>query len=188
MKIHAKQIKRTEVSHLSLFCAVLALSTIGILLIGKNTILQSTVFDRNSLSLFRLQSVDRMELFIYVLKQRCFIIPCLVLVSTTYLGKYVGYLLCAWYGMGIGIIAGTVLLRYGLAGVLLLLGSAFPQYLFYVPVFVISIGITYTQKRVDRRLGIQILVLELVVFIGCIAESYMNPGIMEKIIKIFGVR
>ncbi len=188
MKIHAEQIKRTEVSHLSLFCAVLVICVIAILLTGKNTILQSTVFDWNTLCLFRLQNIDRVELLMYVLRQRCFIIPGLLLVSTTYLGKTIGYLLCAWYGMGIGIIAGTVLLRYGFAGIFLLLGSAFPQYLFYVPAFVISLGMSYTQKKADRRLFTQVLVLELVVLLGCLSESYVNPDVMEKIINLFGVR
>lgn len=185
---YANHLKRTEVSHLSLFCGVFLLSSLSIILFGKDEILQSEVLDRNTLRLFRLQEMDRIGMLIYVLRERCFVLPLLFLLTTTYLGKWAGYVYCIWYGAGIGTIMGTVLLRYGLCGVFLGLGSAFPQYLFYVPAFMITIGITKTQRKPERRLVIQLLLMELLVIAGCMSECYINPPLMEKLIKLLGVR
>lgn len=185
---YENHLKRTEVSHLSLFCGVFVLSSLGILLMGKEAVLQSVVFDSNTLRLFRLQGSDRMEMLIYILRERLFILPLIFLLATTYLGKWAGYGYCIWYGTGIGAIIGTSLLRYGLGGVFLVLGSAFPQYLFYVPAFVISIRITKTQRRPEKRLFIQLLLMELLVIAGCLTECYINPTLMEKFIKLFGIR
>ncbi len=185
---YANQLKRTEVSHLSLFCGIFVLSSLGILIMGKEEVLQSSVFDYNSLSLFRLQGTDRMEMLIYILGERLLILPLLFLLATTYLGKWAGYVYCAWYGVGMGAITGTALLRYGVGGVFLVLGSAFPQYLLYVPAFIISIGITKIQRKPEKRLIIQLLTVEFLVIIGCLVECYINPTLMEKFIELFGVR
>ncbi|MBR4086213.1 MAG: stage II sporulation protein M [Lachnospiraceae bacterium] len=180
-------LKRTEVSHLSLFCGVFVLSCIGILLVGKDEVMQSGVLARNTLSLFRVPGINKIELFFYILKERCYILPLLFLMSTTYLGKGAGYVCCAWYGMGIGTIMGTVLIRYGVGGIFLILGSAFPQYLLYVPAFILSIRITQVQRRTERRLIVQLLLMEVLVVAGCLVECYINPALMEKIIQLFGI-
>ncbi|MBP3351114.1 MAG: stage II sporulation protein M [Lachnospiraceae bacterium] len=185
---NANHLKRTEVSHLSLFCGAFVLSSLGILLLAKESVMQSDVLDRNTLSLFRVQGTNRLEMLLYILRERCLILPLLFVLATTYLGKWAGYVYCAWYGAGIGAVVGTGLLRYGLGGVFLVLGSAFPQYLFYVPAFIISIGIAKNQRKPERRFAIQLLLMELLVIAGCFAECYINPSLMEKIIKLFGIK
>ncbi len=184
---YANHLKRTEVSHLSLFCGVFIVSSLVILVMGKDAVLQSEVFDCNALSLFRLQGTDKVEMLIYILRERIFILPFLFLLATTYLGKWAGYVYCIWYGAGMGAIMGTVLLRYGVEGIFLILGSVFPQYLFYVPAFIISIGITKTQRKPEKRLMIQVLMMELLIIAGCLTECYINPTLVEKFIKLFGV-
>ena len=61
---YANHLKRTEVSHLSLFCGVFIVSSLVILVMGKDAVLQSEVFDCNALSLFRLQGTDKVEMLI----------------------------------------------------------------------------------------------------------------------------
>lgn len=185
---YANHLNGTEISHLSLFFGVFILSSLSILVGGKEEILQSGILDRNNLSLFHLQNIDRIEMLFYVLRERGFILPVLFLLATTYLGKVAGYLCCVWYGVGIGVITGIVLLRYGMGGLFLLVCSAFPQYLFYVPAFLLSIKFTRSQRRMDRKLWIQLLLMELLIVMGCLVESYINPTLMGKIIKLYGVR
>lgn len=185
---YVNHLKRTEVSHLSLFCGVFIVSSLAVLLVGKDEIVQSGMMDRNALRLFRLPDIDKMELLFYILRERCFVLPLLFIMSTTYLGKGAGYACCAWYGVGIGAITGTAILRYGVGGMFLVLVSAFPQYLFYVPAFIICIGITKTQRKPNKRMVIQLFLIELLIIVGSLTECYINPTLIEKIIKLFGVR
>ena len=94
---NANHLKRTEVSHLSLFCGAFILSSLGILLLAKESVMQSDVLDRNTLSLFRVQGTNRLEMLLYILRERCLILPLLFVLATTYLGKWAGYVYCAWY-------------------------------------------------------------------------------------------
>lgn len=185
---YANHLKRTEVSHLSLFCVVFVLSSLGVLLVGKEAVMQSDALDRNTLTLFGLQGRERIEMLIYILRERLLVLPLLFLLSTTYLGKWAGYAYCIWYGAGMGAVVGTALLRYGVGGIFLILGSAFPQYLLYVPAFIITINITKSQRRPEKHLALQLLLMEILIMLGCMLECYLNPTLMEKFIKLFGVK
>lgn len=188
MSINVKQLKRTEVSHLSLFCVIFFLSVLGMLLSGKAFIMQSTMFSVKELRFLSQQSIESNQLLLYVLRERYWVIPCMLLASTTDWGKAVGYLLCGWYGMGFGMLMGVMLHRYGLGGVFLLIGSLFPQYLFYVPAFVIGIRLMKSKRKMERRYLLRFLTLEVIILLGSIAESYVNPIVLQKIIGLYGVK
>jgi hypothetical protein len=87
-----------------------------------------------------------------------------------------------------GAVVGIALLRYGVGGIFLILGSAFPQYLLYVPAFIITINITKSQRRPEKHLALQLLLMEILIMLGCMLECYLNPTLMEKFIKLFGVK
>ena len=185
MKIQAKQWKGTGISHLSLFWSAFLIGAIGILIWGRDIILQSSLFGNDTVMLFELEQMNRKELLFFVLRERWWVLPAVFLLTTTYLGKVSGYLLSVWYGMNIGIVTGATMVKYGLGGIFLMLASAFPHYLIFIPVIVLSIKETKTQKKPEKQFWIRFWVLEILVIAGCVVESYINPLILEKIIRLY---
>jgi len=97
-------------------------------------------------------------------------------------------------------------MRYGLKGILLIVGAFLPQYIFYVPAFWMLLNWGYhiccvmyfparvydekeypfrSRKNFWLRQGLQLMTIFLVVIIGIVLESYVNPIFLTKILKIF---
>lgn len=184
MKSRKEQIKRVEISYWSIFCATVLVSGMGILLFGKKAILYSHVLDLNDAVVINLQAGNKVALLAYVIRERWWPVPLLFLAYTTYLGKAIGYLLTAWYGMGIGIILGAMLLHHGLTGILFILVIAFPHYLFYVVAFMMGIKINHGLKAKGRKQLLLFMVTEGVVLLGCLTEAYLNSALLKKILLL----
>lgn len=168
-----------------MFVISAAVVWIFILTQGSDLLLQTEVLGESTLELMKYQAQDCRSLFLYVLKERCLIIPLLFLLSTTYLAMFAVYGVVLWYGAAAGAVLGVAMLRYGIRGILLVLAAGLPQYLLYVPAIVVALRLSMEQRQPTRKFFLQFFILELVVIIGCVLESYVNLMLVEKIIKIF---
>ena len=104
-----------------------------------------------------------------------------------------------WYGLSAGAFLATLMLRYGIKGILLAVISMFPQYLVYVPVVLAlllwcqelfrGIYVRGEYSAADRGFLVKkagrLLVLMAVLVVGCMLEAYMNPFILMGFLKIF---
>ena len=90
-----------------------------------------------------------------------------------------------WYGISSGLFLAIVLMRYGVKGLLLLVAGMFPHYLIYVPALILVFHLSREKRTVSSKYILQLLVISSVVIIGCILECYVNPEIVEKILKKF---
>lgn len=174
-----------EISFVSAFVISLALSMLFMVVYKSELLLQSDILSEGSLSLVKLYDDSNSSLFLSILKERIWIIPLLFLSSTTYLAMPAVYFTIVWYGVTFGTIVATLMLRYGIAGVVLITLCSLPQYLFYIPALIIALRLSAVTRTPDRRFWAQLFVLEAVVFMGCLAESYINTLFVAKIIKIF---
>lgn len=142
-------------------------------------------------------SINYNELFLYVVENRGVIFLLLLVFSITRLGMPVHFLYIAWNGFSFGVAMVSVIANFGIKGILVLCGFLFPQYLFYVLLYLLIFVIScYWQERQESgqnpSLGIPKVMLVAVVIVllvgffmlGVITESYVNPYIIEKIVKI----
>lgn len=185
MKMPGQRVNRTEMSFLSLFAVSLTVVMLAVLFQKSELLFQTQVLDKSMLGLMKYQAGNSRSLFWFVLKERWWIVPLLFLMSTTYLAAAVSYGMVIWYGAGTGAILAIAMLRYGIRGIFLILGAVFPQYLLYVPVMVVTLKLSRRQRTPCKRFFLQLILLEVVVIMGCVLESYVNLMVVEKIIKIF---
>ena len=139
--------------------------------------------------------------FSYVLQKRLGAVSLLILLSTTWMGVVFAYSYSAWLGLSAGILVATSVMQYGAKGILLVLVAVFPQIILYIPVtfyllehcFAFCLMLYYphrVQGYRDKKEGfkqilLRFLLLLVVVIIGCFLESYVNPPLMKKFLKIF---
>ena len=145
--------------------------------------------------------VDSSALFYYVLCLRMKTAITLAILATTYLGLVVCAGATFWYGLSAGAFLSAAVIRYGLKGILFACVGILPQYIVYVPAFVILLmwcetlnrSIYFRNSSVTEGNGTvpwfkrvaQLLLILGVLLLGCLLESFANPGLLEKFLKIF---
>lgn len=157
-------------------------------------------FGEEILQRFAYSSIYQKAFLGYVLKNRWKLFFLFLFSAFTGLYPLIAALLFGWCGMSFAIILMTLLYRYGLKGILLLAGMLFPQMLFYIPCMLKGsdlLGQIYRGRRKDtdcegnpaggrNRLGTVVgCVLLFGLFLaGTLTESYVNPMVLKKLIKI----
>ncbi len=169
----------------TVFVLSLVVGILYIVLNQSELLLQSDVLSESSLSLIKAKNGNKDSLFLCILMERMWIVPFLFLVSTTNLCLWVVYGSIVWYGVSFGALFAVAILRYRILGVLFLLFCSMPQYLFYGVAIVLTFRLCKEQRKPDKKFFLQLSVLEGIVLVGCLSESYVNYYMVEKIIKIF---
>lgn len=177
-----------------------ALIGIFIINMGKGVLLGDMgLFSEETLSQMMYMTVDGNAFFCYIFRKRIGRLLILAVLSTTYLGLVSCMGISFWYGMSAGTFLATLIIRYGLKGILLAFVSIFPQYLLYVPgVLALLFWCEELYKGIyvrgefnasERKIWIgkvgQLLAILAVVAVGCLLEGYLNPYLLLGFLKIF---
>lgn len=174
---------------------------VGVLLmnIGKSILLEETgLFDEEVLSRMRYVAVDSNALFCYVLRKRMLFLIGMAVLATTYLGLAACMAAVFWCGTSAGTFLTALMLRYGLKGLILAMVSVFPQFLFLIPAFLLllewsgSLYQTIYFRNRDTEAGFPLAAklgrlagIILLLTLGCLLESYLNPALLTGYLKIF---
>lgn len=173
----------------------------------KDLLLSGSGFlDEEMLYQMKYTQIDMNKFFYFVLKKRVVLVLGLAILATTYLGQITVYGGFLWFGFVGGMFVASACIRYGLKGILLLVGALLPHYILYIPAFWLLLVWCYqiccfmyfpakvhnggeylyrSKKTFLIKYGLQILTIFLVVIIGIFLESYVNPIFITKILKIF---
>ena len=179
-----------------------AIAGVLIMNIGKGLLLENTgLLDEYALYHMKYMTVDGKALFVYVLGKRLGLVAVLAVLSTTYLGLILICGATGWYGALLGMFFAASMIRYGIKGVLFTLVGLFPQYLFYVPAFLMLLtwceqvcrsinfkGSIYTPETDSRHLleaGLRMFFIVALTIVGGFLESFVNPIFMTALKKIF---
>lgn len=164
---------------------------------------ENGIFSQASISRLRYIEIDSGRFFRYVLKHRMGEGALLLLLSTTGLGIFSVYVCIIWQGVLAGMTITTAIIRYGIRGMLLILGGMFPHQLLLVPAEIMLLGwcyenccrghfsgkydLSYYKNRKQQyiRQAIGLLWIIVVIIIGCILESYVNPILIYDLVKFF---
>lgn len=171
---------------------------------GNETLLtEEGIFSAASVSRLKYIEIDNGRFLKYVLKQRLGEGFMLILLSATGMGIAAMYIWVVWQGVLAGMTITAAIIRFGIKGILLLLGSLFPHQLLIIPAQVMLLGWCYENNRTGQRFGgymssfhdgkrqqflrqgIALLWIMIVILIGCILESYVNPMLISDLAKIF---
>ncbi len=196
----------TNSRHISWLYLFLGGFLIGILSINiwRNTFFgEMDLLSAASLSRLKYLDINGNSFLAYILKERIGTLVILCLLATTYVGTVTIALYAAWMGMMAGIFLSVAAMRYGLRGIFLILAGVMPQYLLLVPAYImlmnwcyqICTGLYYPHKVYEDGYGmkrqyymkkiVQLFVIVMVVIIGSMIESYVNPILISRFLKIF---
>lgn len=174
------------------------------MVLKKESLLYRTGFlEGYTLSPVKFLEPDTGELLGSVLLQRLGAAVLLIVLATTYLGCAAAYLYQAWSGLALGILAAGSMIRYGLRGFLLIIGTLFPQQAILIPAFLLlsakccalcrllyrsNISVNFSGREKYRLLfkkGLSMAAVVFVVITGCLLESYVNPRILKFLLQFF---
>ena len=192
-KIKTTITKKAELIYfLAFFCGILLAN-----MLGSEQLKQYSIFNEYFLKQLSYVSVNYNDLFFYIAENRGIIFCLLFLFGITKFGMPVHFLYIIWNGFSFGIAMVSLIVNFGFKGILVLCVFLFPQYLFYIPLyfmlFYFSCHWADTRKNEKYRkplfsktvLAVCFLgSLILLFFIGIMTESYLNPYLIKKIIKI----
>ena len=171
----------------------------GIAIVGLYgaSLLDSTgILDPYTLLLIRNATVNPNIYFYFFIQTDMGVVLFLTIGASTQLGL----LMCAFstFFMGVtgGVFLSAAVARYGLKGVFLVMISVMPQIIFYIPAFYFlflwceKIRRCVVHKQPDKAepdftIILQILLIWIGFFVGCGAESYINPFILGMFLQIF---
>ena len=172
-------------SHGLLFLLFMMLGILLVTLLCKNKFPENTMLNRLIVTDILTNGWNRKELLIHCLINRMTVFGALFLFSNTTFRKLCFGLMTSVIGFTMGILMKPFYLWYGGSGLLLLIVSLMPQFLFYW----MGYGLLYAGTRIQNRRGRHHLSKALPVFgvviIGCIVESYVNPFLVLNYLKLF---
>ncbi len=187
---------------LYLFLGSFLLGVIAMNLGNELFLTQDGIFSTSSINRLKYIEVDNVSFLKYVLKYRMGEGALMILLSGTGIGLLSIYACIVWRGALAGMTITAATIRFGMKGLLLILGGVFPHQLLLVPAQIMLLGWCYencgkgrfsnypascyrSRKQQLFRQGILLLWIAVVILIGCILESYVNPILISDLIKIF---
>lgn len=169
-------------------------------LMGREAVSNAGILNDYFMEKFQYTDVNGENLFFYIIEERVPVLLLMLLLVFSSLGVLSGILVLGWQGFSIGFMLSTGIAKYGVKGIVLVLGGLFPQYLFYLPVYVFYCCFAIflrqrlcgenrtqtTERGYIYGAGLLVAVVLLLVFVtGIFLESYINPLILKNILKIF---
>lgn len=176
---------------------------LGMILKQESLLYQTGFLDSYTLSPVKYLEPDIKKLLLAVFMQRFGVAALLIILATTYLGSAAAYFYQAWSGLAIGVLTAGSVIRYGAKGILLILGSLLPQQLILIPAFLLlsvkccelcrlmyfqglSGGFSGRDKgRFFVKKLMSMLFSIMLIAAGCFVETYINPGILKFVLRLF---
>lgn len=145
------------------------------------------------LNKFQYLEIDGSQLFFYVCEERMQDFLILALLGITNIGGIMISLTTMWMGVCLGSFLSICVMRMGIVGLGIGVVSMFPQYMIYVPVYILVFLCIRkmeqskksmkndTKKTILVYCGSMVLCL-LLMLLGILLESYVNPMLLKKIV------
>ena len=129
------------------------------------------------------------ELFPYLFYERVPKFFLLVFFSIGIYGTLAADIYICYLGFSVGFLSVIAIMNYGMKGILLMLGFFLPQWLFYIPAVLLwYYELKYYKARgkdwKHMKIAVSFLLAGMFLLLGVFLESYVNPGFLQKIIRI----
>lgn len=172
-----------------LFIDFLVFFLVGIVLanlLGADSFQKNGSLTRYYLKQFQYAGIQSQELLWHVGCNRLVLFLALLTLGTIPKGKMVHLLFVAWCGFAYGYFCVISISAFGAKGLLLCLLALFPHFFAYVPAYLGLVELSGHRREHAGWRGIMAVVfLFVVLVVGILLESYANPRILQKVLKIF---
>lgn len=176
---------------------------LGMILKQESLLYNTGFLDSYTLGPVKYLEPDTGKLLTTVFMQRFGTAVLLIIFATTYLGSMAAYLYQVWSGLAMGILTAGSVIRYGIKGLLLTAGSLLPQQIILIPAFLmlsakccdlcrtmyfqgVPGGFSGREKaKFLIKKGLNMATGLMLIAVGCLAEAYLNPGILKLILRLF---
>lgn len=172
---------------------------IGILftnIFGKAYILGVGLLGEYFLLHFKYTQINYNRLLMYVFQERIKLFLVICILGVTNIGIFVIGAFILWLGFSSGVLLSVAILKFGMKGIMICLSAVFPQFLIYIPVYLL-----YCDKLIDLKISGRSTLkkqkwLQYILFIGVgliaisfgvVLESYINPIILKKVISLINL-
>ena len=168
--------------------------------IARQYMAEPGIFSDFFLNQFQSVSIDAREYIWYLLRLRAVPFLALAGLSLTRAGKASAVLFLVWTGISAGILISAAVLNLGIKGSLLCLVGLFPQFLLYIPAYVVLLWYCYTvpqthwnrQKTIFVSLAMsqthwnrqKTIFVSLAMSVGILLEIYINPMIVKAFLSV----
>lgn len=170
---------------------------VGILftnIFGKAYILGVGLLGEYFLLHFRYTQINYSRLLSYVFQERIKWFLIVSILGITNIAIPVIGAVFVWLGFSSGVLLSVSILKFGIKGIIICLSAVFPQFLIYIPVYLI-----YSDKLLDMKLTnkntawrkqrvmqyvLFLLIGVLVMMIGVVLETYVNPIILKQVLQL----
>lgn len=169
---------------------------VGILftnIFGKAYILGVGLLGEYFLLHFKYTQINYNRLLMYVFQERIQLFLVVCILGITNIGIPVIGAFFVWLGFSSGVLLSVGILKFGLKGIMICLSAVFPQFLIYIPVYLL-----YSDKLIDQKVSgrstwkkqkwlqyVLFVVLGiLVIAFGAVLETYINPIILKKVLSL----
>lgn len=172
-----------------LFIDFLICFLVGIVLanlLGADSFQQNGSLTRYYLKQFQYTDIQSQELLWHVGSQRLLLFLALLALGTLSKGRLVHVLFVAWSGFAYGYFCVISISAFGAKGLVLCLLALFPQFFAYVPAYLGLVQLSEHRREHAGWKGMAAVVFLLAMMVtGILLESYINPFILQKVLKIF---
>ena len=144
-------------------------------------------------------NIQGRELFPFLFYRRVPSFCLLFFLSVGIYGTFIvdGYLCCI--GFSVGFLSVIAIMNSGVKGILLMFGFYLPQWFFYAPMLMLwryglqrykgsvgEYGVFEQKKKRRMKLAAALLPAPLLLLLGLFTESYVNPVLLQKVIRLIG--
>lgn len=147
-------------------------------LIMKKYTAESGIFSDYFLQQYQMSEIIVEEYLWYLIKVRA--VPFLFLLGAAFtkLRKIASIAFLIWTGFSSGLLFSMAVLSMGIKGSILCIVGILPQFLLYVPAYMVVIWYSYTYPQNQWNLQKSIFVA-LAMFVGILLETHVNPLMMQ---------
>ena len=172
------KIFHTRKQFLAFFMPGFLLGIIYVNFIARKYMAEPGIFSEFFLNQFVNVQIDVREYLWYLLRLRVVPFIALAALSFTRIRRAAAVLFLVWAGVSGGILISAAAADLGIKGCLLCVTALFPQFMFYIPAFIVMLWYCYTapQNHWNRQ---KTIFVTLTMSLGLITELYINPVIVK---------
>ena len=152
--------------------------------IAKNYVTMTGIFHEYFLNQYTQVKIINEDYLWYLLRWRVMPLALAVCVANLGFRRLTAAGILLWTGFAAGILSVAAVLRMGLCGMLLCIAGIFPQYIFYVPAYLLLIRYYYRYPQSEWN-GTKTGFTVMMIVAGILSEVYLNPGIVRWFVKVF---
>ncbi|HJA11903.1 MAG TPA: stage II sporulation protein M [Candidatus Mediterraneibacter merdipullorum] len=141
------------------------------------------IFSEYFLSQYSSGQIEPRGYLLYLLRTRAVPLAALSALSFTRAGRAAAVLFLLWTGFSGGMLVSLAAESLGIRGSLLCLAGLFPQFLFYIPAFLMVLKYCLAAPRADWNRQKTVFVI-LCISIGIILELYVNPVLLDLLLPL----